>query len=68
MDRERVREFKDSVEAGRFLDHEVQSGDVVLIKGSQGLRMERVTKDLMAEPVKAKELLVRQFAPWVNED
>jgi len=29
--------------------------------------MEKVTKDIMAEPVKAKELLVRQFPPWVEE-
>lgn len=64
--REQVQEFKNSEEAGRCLDHEVQSGDVVLIKGSQGIRMEKVTKDLMAEPMKAKELLVRQEPPWVE--
>jgi len=68
MDKDKVHEFKNSVEAGRWLDANIQSGDVVLIKGSQGARMEKVTKDLMAEPLKAKELLVRQYPPWVEED
>jgi hypothetical protein len=40
-------------------------GDVILIKGSQSMRMEKVVKELMAEPDRAKELLVRQEAEWI---
>lgn len=43
----------------------LQVGDIVLIKGSQGIRCEKIVKDLMAEPDRAPELLVRQSAPWV---
>ncbi len=61
-----TQHFDDAVEAGRWMDRQVHKGDIVLIKGSQSARMERVTKDLMAEPLHAKELLVRQGEYWIN--
>lgn len=57
--------FTDAVQAGKFVRDKVQPGDVVLIKGSQGVRCEKVTKELIAEPERAHDLLVRQYAPWV---
>lgn len=65
MDRDKIEWFKDSVEAGRYLDRVVEAGDVVLIKGSQSQRMEKAVKDIMAEPVRAAELLVRQEDKWL---
>ncbi len=67
MSEANIQTFRDSEEAGRWLDRSVESGDVILIKGSQGARMEKVTKDLLAEPLRAKELIVRQYPPWVEE-
>src|SRR5437764_6773196 len=42
----------------------LQTKAIVLIKGSEETRMERVTEMLMAEPARAPELLVRQTPGW----
>ena len=55
---------KNAEEAGSYLDKEIKSGDVVLIKGSQSSRMEKTVRDLLADPTKASELLVRQEPEW----
>ncbi|OGY44891.1 MAG: hypothetical protein A2731_01020 [Candidatus Buchananbacteria bacterium RIFCSPHIGHO2_01_FULL_39_8] len=65
MNKDNCFNFKDSVEAGRFLQQKISEGDLILIKGSQGVRTERAVKEIMAEPEKAKELLTRQYEPWV---
>ena len=56
--------FDKSDEAGKFLQNRLQAGDVLLVKGSQGVRMEKIVKELMAEPDKAEQLLVRQGPQW----
>lgn len=61
---EHILHFHNAQEAGHFLQDEVKQGDVLLIKGSQGMRMEKIVKELMAEPLKAGELLVRQGKEW----
>jgi len=66
MSEDHIQFFPDAKEAGRWLDHEVKKGDVVLIKGSQSARMEWVVKDLMAEPLHAPDLLVRQDSKWLE--
>lgn len=66
MKAEMVHEFETSFQAGRWLDQEIESGDVVLVKGSQSTRMEKVVKDIMAEPLRASELLVRQSKKWLE--
>ncbi|OWK26671.1 MAG: hypothetical protein US76_01485 [Parcubacteria group bacterium GW2011_GWA2_38_13b] len=47
-------------EAGKFIQKKINSGDMILVKGSQEMRMEKIVQEIMAEPEKAKELLVRQ--------
>lgn len=42
----------------------VRHGDTVLVKGSQGIRMEKITEVLMNEPKKVQKLLVRQDVRW----
>ena len=57
--------FDNNHDAGVFVQDRIHPGDLILIKGSQGARMEQITKELMAEPLKAKELLVRQTKEWI---
>jgi len=59
-----VFHFDKSEAAGLFAQNRIKEGDLILIKGSQGMRMEKVVKELMAEPHKAKDLLVRQEPNW----
>jgi UDP-N-acetylmuramyl pentapeptide synthase len=66
MDKNKIEWFKDSVEAGRYLDRIIEKGDVVLVKGSQSQRMEKAVKDIMAEPGRAAEFLVRQEEAWLS--
>jgi hypothetical protein len=57
--------FDSSIEAGEYVKSIINEGDVVLLKGSQSIRLERATKILLAEPDKASDLLVRQEAEWL---
>jgi UDP-N-acetylmuramoyl-tripeptide--D-alanyl-D-alanine ligase len=57
--------FNTSIEASDYVRGIVSKGDVVLVKGSQSVRMERVVKALLREPERASELLVRHEAEWL---
>lgn len=64
MEEEQVFNFADSPTAGRFIQDRIKPGDLILVKGSQGVRMEKIVKELMTDPLRAKELLVRQDKEW----
>lgn len=59
-----VMKFDDSVSAGKAIDPLIENGDLILIKGSQALRMEKAVIEIMRYPEKASELLVRQDEFW----
>ena len=58
-----VHSFDSAVEAAAFLHEFLEEGDVVLINGSQGMRMERVTEVLLHDK-KDTHKLVRQEKEW----
>ncbi len=65
MSEKNILQFDTAQEAGKYLESVVQAGDVILIKGSQSIRMERTVEEIMAEPQKARNLLVRQDRQWL---
>ncbi len=61
---ERIFTFETSDEAKLKVKELIKEGDLILIKGSQGMRMEKIVEEIMAEPERKKELLVRQSGKW----
>lgn len=59
-----VHHFNNSIEAADFLEKEIQAGDLLFIKGSQSMRMEKIVKRLMKDQSRASELLTRQGEEW----
>jgi len=66
MSEENIFQFDDSVSAGEFMKDFVKKDDCILAKGSQSIRVEKVVLKIMAEPEKAKDLLIRQEEEWKN--
>ncbi|MBT4277882.1 UDP-N-acetylmuramoyl-tripeptide--D-alanyl-D-alanine ligase [Candidatus Falkowbacteria bacterium] len=64
MSKDKVFNFSDNEKAGRFLQERISKGDLILIKGSQGMRLEQIVKEVMARPLQAEKLLVRQGKAW----
>ncbi len=77
MREDQIKIFDDTLEAIPFLHDWIKPGDLLLAKASEGplpssaqwnkvpgIRMERIIKALMAEPLRAQELLCRQEGGW----
>lgn len=62
--KDRLFIFDDPLTAGKKLKEIIQKGDLVLVKGSQGMRMEKVVEEVMAQPEKAAVYLCRQNRTW----
>lgn len=60
----RIIEHGDASAAAKDLVALIKPGDVILIKGSQGVRMEKIVKAVMENPSDAQNLLVRQDQMW----
>ncbi len=63
---DRLFHFDTVAEAGRFVQQIMKEGDLILVKGSQGMRMEKITKEILAVPTLAAELLCRQDGDWLK--
>ncbi|MFA5791652.1 MAG: UDP-N-acetylmuramoyl-tripeptide--D-alanyl-D-alanine ligase [Candidatus Paceibacterota bacterium] len=62
-----ILEFLNSYEAGSFIKTFLQKNDIVLVKGSQGMRMERVVGEILLDQKNKYKLLVRQDDEWLKK-
>lgn len=58
--------YDTSESAGAACARIIGEGDTILVKGSQGMRMEKAVKEVIAHPERASELLVRQEEVWLK--
>jgi UDP-N-acetylmuramoyl-tripeptide--D-alanyl-D-alanine ligase len=66
MDENNIFQFDDSIESGKFVESIIKEGDVILVKGSQGIRAEKIVEEIMLHPEQKESLLVRQEEAWQN--
>ncbi len=66
MEEKNIFEFLNSQEAGNFIKNFVQKDDIILVKGSQGMRMERIVEMILLDQKNKEKLLVRQDEEWKN--
>lgn len=60
----KVAHFESPYVAAQSVAELVQAGDFVLVKGSQGMRMEKIVEQLLVKPEQAETLLCRQSPQW----
>jgi UDP-N-acetylmuramoyl-tripeptide--D-alanyl-D-alanine ligase len=68
MKQKNILEFNNSRETGEFLKTFIKSNDLILIKGSQGMRMERAVEAILKDKENKDKLLVRQDKEWLNKE
>ncbi len=64
--KENIYSFHRSPEAAHKLKELIEGGEIILIKGSQSIRTEKVVKAVMKQPERAEDLLVRQYGKWLK--
>lgn len=64
MHEKNIFQYEDAAKAGRELQAFIQPGDFILVKGSQGIRAEKVVEEIMRYPDEAAVKLVRQDPTW----
>lgn len=58
FDENNIFEFSRAEDAGLIVQEKINKNDIILVKGSRSMCMEKIVKEIMAEPQKADELLI----------
>lgn len=59
-----IHPMPDAAAAGRYLQQHLKAGDLIYLKGSQRMRLEKTVEEIMQEPEKKELLLCRQDKEW----
>jgi len=60
FDKNKIFEFSRAEDAQKPLQARIKKDDIILVKGSRAMHMERIVKEIMLEPKRAEELLVQE--------
>ncbi len=66
--KERVFFFDNPADAGKAMREKIKKGDLILIKGSQSMRMEKAVQEIIADRNEAGKLLCRQSRQWLKKE
>lgn len=64
--RQADKEFDSPLEAAEYLEQNLEPKSIILVKGSQGARTEKIIEKIMAHPDLREKLLPRQNRTWRN--
>jgi UDP-N-acetylmuramoyl-tripeptide--D-alanyl-D-alanine ligase len=64
LDKNQIFCYDTADEAKIPIQKALSEGDVILVKGSQGMRMEKISEEIMRDPQRAEQLLPRQTSEW----
>ncbi|MBU4369860.1 UDP-N-acetylmuramoyl-tripeptide--D-alanyl-D-alanine ligase [Patescibacteria group bacterium] len=67
FNQEGIFSFDNALGVVPLLKPRIKNGDIILVKGSQAARMERIVKNIMLRPYLAKKYLVRQSRGWLKQ-
>lgn len=67
MDKDKAHFFKNQKDLSDFLKKQIAKNDLILVKGSQGARMEKIVKSILKDKEKSQNLLVRQDSEWLGK-
>jgi UDP-N-acetylmuramyl pentapeptide synthase len=67
FDMQNIAVFDTAEQAGEHVRSVMKKGDLVFVKGSQGMRMERAVERLISHPERKARLLVRQEPEWLGK-
>lgn len=59
-----ILQFNDPEKAAEKISQFIKEGDFILVKGSQGMRMEKIVEKIIADNAQAEKLLCRQNKEW----
>ncbi len=65
---EKIFHFDDPFLAINKIRKNIKAGDLILVKGSQAMRMEKIVKGLMLNPREAENILCRQSPDWLRKE
>ncbi|HWA31910.1 MAG TPA: Mur ligase family protein [Candidatus Paceibacterota bacterium] len=68
MNENNIHQFQNSHQAGEFLATLAGQNDLIFLKGSQGMRMERAVEAILKDKENKARLLVRQEKEWLEKE